>query len=140
VLVAGMVVAGILVGALAALMLSPSRSIPSSRLVAWQLHGYGGPGFDATTAETTRVIRVAVAQWPADSTNSSWLAAPVVTYTPSSVTITLHTSDAYEARTAGKRVGFYDTGGWVEVALGEPLGGRALFDGSRSPAEARPYR
>jgi hypothetical protein len=55
------------------------------------------------------------------------------------VTITLHESDSFDAAKCAAS-GFYDYWGIpVEVNLSEPLGGRALFDGSRSPPAARPY-
>ena len=53
------VVAGIVVGALAAWLLVLSPLFPSERLVGWQLnYGYLGPGFDPATAQTTTVIPV----------------------------------------------------------------------------------
>jgi hypothetical protein len=135
-----LMIAGValLVGALAARLFFPALSIPSNRLTGWQMHGFLGQGFDPTTAQTTTVVRVAVAQWPVEFAqgDSSWLARPEVTYTPWSVTITLYTSDAF---TGQKVRGWFDTGGWVDVLLKEPLGGRALFDGSTFPPAARPY-
>ncbi len=138
----GLLVAGVvMVVVVAAWLLFPALSIPSARLMGWQLHGFNGTGFDPTTAQTTDVVRVAVAVWPTEypATDDSWLATPAVTYTPWSVTITLHTSDSYASLIAGKIFGLYDTGGWVDVHLSEPLGGRALFDGSTFPPTARPY-
>ena len=136
----GLVIAGVvmLVALGGAMLLFPAVPAPSSRLIGWQLHGFMGRGFDPTTAQTTEVVRVAVTQWPSefDQTDSSWLATPVVTYTPWSVTITLYTSDTFAQQ---KRHGWYDTGGWVDVQLTEPLGGRPLFDGSKFPPAARPY-
>ena len=136
----GLVIGGValLVALGAAMLLFPAAPVPSSRFIGWQLHGFMGRGFDPTTAQTTQVVRVAVTQWPSefDQTDSSWLATPLVTYTPWSVTITLYTSDTFSQQ---KRHGWYDTGGWVDVQLTEPLGGRPLFDGSRFPPAARPY-
>ena len=131
----------VIVVALAVQLLIPALLIPSSRLVEWQLTGFNGPDFDPTTAQTTDVIPVFVAAWPADypATGDSWLATPAITYTPWSVTITLHTSDFYEAFIAKNGVAFFDTGGWFKVQLSEPLGGRALSDGSKFPPDARPY-
>lgn len=128
----------LLVVALGAWLFFPALSIPSNRLMGWQLDGFIGHGFDPATAQTTTLVRVAVAQWPAefDQDDSSWLARPEVTYTPWSVTITLYTSDAF---TSEKMHGWYDTGGWVNVPLKESLGSRALFDGSKFPPAARPY-
>ena len=139
----GLVVAGVvMLVVVAAWLLFPSLSIPSSRLMGWQLHGFNGTGFDPTTAQTTDIIRVAVAVWPSEYApeDSSWLAPPAVTYTPWSVIITLHTSDSYAALIARQAFGLYDTGGWVDVPLSEPLGGRTLFDGATFPPTARPYR
>ena len=50
--------------------------------------------------------------------------------------LALHTSDAYEALPWQQR-GWYDTGGWVEVHLLAPLGGRILFDGGSFPTQPR---
>jgi hypothetical protein len=108
---------------------------PSDRLIEWQVRGFNGRGIDATTAETATVIPVFIASWRVDG--DSWLGAPVVTYTPWAVIITMHT------RVSGGCsgiCGWYDTGGWVNVLLSEPLGGRALQDGSKFPPEARRYR
>jgi hypothetical protein len=136
----GLVVAGVVmfVALAAALLLFPAVPVLSYRLMGWELHGFAGRGFDPTTAQTTDVVRVAVAQWPTefDQGDSSWLATPLVTYTPWSVTITLYTTDAF---TQQKMHGWYDTGGWVNVKLSEPLRGRMLFDGSKFPPAARRY-
>ena len=136
----GLKVAGVaMVVALAgALLLFPGVPVPSSRLVAWQLHGFAGPGFDPTTAQTSYVVRVAVARWPTefDQNNSSWLATPVVTYTPLSVTITLYTTESFSQK---RMYSWFDTGGWVDVQLTEPLGRRMLFDGSNFPLAVRLY-
>lgn len=138
----GLVVVGTaMLVAVAAWLLFPSLSIPTSRLIGWQLQGFGGAGFDPTTAQTTTVIPIYVAQWPAEgpAQDGSWLATPAVTYTPWAVIITMQSSASYDCGPA-KICGWYDTGGWVEVHLTEPLGGRALFDGSKFPPESRPYR
>ena len=138
----GLVVVGVvMLVVVAAWALFPSLSIPSTRLVEWQLGGYGGPGFDPTTAQTTTVIPVYIAYWPVDYApdDDSWLATPAVVDAPWGVTITLHTSDAYAASIEGTTFGLYDTGGWVKVQLKEPLGDRSLSDGSRFPPEARTY-
>lgn len=44
------------------------------------------------------------------------------------MTVTLHTTGAFDPL---QMRGWYDTGGWVNVQLSEPLGGRMLFDGSQ---------
>ena len=86
--------------------------------------------------------------WPAcvELQDYSWL-TPAIASTPWSVTITLHTSDAYannpKCPGAGRGVlpvGVYLSPLYFPVHLNEPLGGRALFDGSQFPAAARPYR
>ena len=66
----------LLVGALGSWLFFPALSIPSNRLTGWQLHGFIGHGFDPTTAQTTTLVRVAVAQWPVEfaQDDSSWLA------------------------------------------------------------------
>jgi hypothetical protein len=153
----GLVVVGVLmlVG-LAAWRLAPSHpdlltlgADPSGR-VGWTMASeLGGPAFDPTTAQTTTAIRVYVASWPSDyaADDDSWLATPAVTYTPWAVMITLHESDSFgcfgkmaRPLPGGGLVScWYDIGGWVPVQLSEPLGGRALFDGSASPPHARPY-
>jgi hypothetical protein len=126
--------------AVAAWLLLPSSSVPPSRFVGWQLgHGFGGPAFDPATAQTTTVIPVEV-EWPACAPDGVWLATPAVTYTPVSVTIQLRMTDTAAAACADRHVdGFHLSGTYLPVQLSEPLGGRALFDGSSSPAAARPY-
>jgi hypothetical protein len=53
--------------------------------------------------------------------------------------ITLHESDSYMAARCYP-FSFYDYWGLpVEVHLSEPLGGRALFDGSKCSPATRPY-
>ncbi len=141
--IALVIASAVLAVALAVTVLFPTQSFPASRLVPWQLHGMLGPGLDPTTIQTATVVPVDVAEWPTNDKggqmDDSWL-VPVVNYTPTSVIITLHTSDAYESQLRMRTtVGMFDTGGWVQVHLGEPLGGRALLDGSQNPAAPRPY-
>ena len=66
-----------------------------------------------------------------DFAGSEWLTSSV-DYGPDEVTITLRVSDAYKARTAGyPTIGWYDTGGWVNVRLRDPLPTQAkLRDGA----------
>ena len=128
--------------AVAAWLLLPSSSVPPVRFVGWKLdYGYGGPAFDPATAQTTTVIPVEVEWAPCVQGGlSSWLATPVVTYTPVSVTIQLRMTDTAAATCADRPVvGTYLSGVFLQVHLSEPLGGRALFDGSSSPAAARPF-
>ena len=75
----------------------------------------------------------------------------MIAYTPWSVTITMHMTDATSESV--KRcvalqprnpsglplVGDYLSGVYFPVHLSEPLGGRALFDGIAFPPQARPY-
>ena len=139
----GLVLVGVvMLVAVAAWLFLPS-SVPPVRLVGWKLdYGYGGPAFDPATAQTTTVIPVEV-EWPAcvrDPGGLSWLATPVVTYTPVSATIQLRMTDTAAATCAASDViGWYTSGLYLPVHLSEPLGGRALFDGSSSPPAARLY-
>ena len=140
-------VAFVVVGALAGGLFVSSQSGPSfppERSVGW------GLTLDPSTADTTTVVTVRVGvpsclmgDTPRDS---SWLAPPAITYTPSTVTITLLTNDAFEGTSCfgtlnGRRVIGYvlDSYTSVRVQLREPLRGRALFDGSTSPPKPRPY-
>ena len=139
----GLVLVGVvMLVAVAAWLLLPSSSVPPVRFVGWKLdYGYIGPAFDPATAQTTTVIPVEVEWAPCVQGGlSSWLATPVVTYTPVSVMIQLRMTDTAAATCADRHpVGFYLSGIYLPVHLSEPLGGRALFDGSSSPAAARPY-
>ncbi len=87
-------------------------------------------------------------EWPAcvQPGDETWL-TPEVSYTPWSVTITLHTSQAYvrnpNCHVSGNglpMVGYYLSALSFPVQLSEPLAGRQLSDGSQFPAAARPYR
>jgi hypothetical protein len=134
------VLVGVVLVAVAAWLLLPSL-VPPVRFVWWRLdYGYGGPAFDPATAQTTTVIPVEV-EWPASVPEGiSWLATPVVTYTPVSVTIQLRMTDTAAAACAASHIlGTYLSGIYLPVQLSEQLGGRALFDGSSSPPAARPY-
>lgn len=100
----------------------------------------GGPAFRPDAAQEATVVLVRAAWWPAcsawDQNDDSWL-TPEISYLPWSVTITLRESDSFASVKCG---GFYDFWGQpVEVHMSEPLGGRALFDGSKFPPDARPY-
>ena len=147
-LTAALLVVAFLGGILGAAALSSALSAPS-QTVGWMLSGgIGGPRFDPAQAQTTSVVNVEV-QWPAcvETGDHSWLRSDV-SYTPWSVTITLHTSDAYshnpKCHTASAgglpMVGYYLSALSFPVQLSEPLAGRALSDGSQFPAAARPYR
>jgi 2',3'-cyclic-nucleotide 2'-phosphodiesterase (5'-nucleotidase family) len=125
----------VVVCSLAAWILIPRLSSPSSRLVEWHLGD-----LDPVTAQTATVIPITTDEYPPEecyAPATSWLEAPEITYTPSSVIITMHKTDAYaHAHCAG----FYTTNWSGKVQLSEPLGGRALFDGSKSPPDPRPLR
>jgi hypothetical protein len=125
---------------------------PKDTPIGWQLanlHSVGGPrGWDnMDEAKAATVVYLTTAWWPSchpydDSTgpfaNSSWL-TPDITYTPWSVTITMRIKDSYDQNPECGR-GFYDYWGLpVAVQLREPLGGRALFDGSTFPPSGHPY-
>jgi len=126
---------------------------PKGTPIGWQLanlHSIGGPrGWDSPDeAKVATVVYLRTDWWPAchpydDETgpfaNSSWL-TPDITYTPWSVTITMRINDSYSRKGDCGRFGFYDFWGLpVAVQLSEPLGGRALFDGSTFPLSPRPY-
>jgi hypothetical protein len=127
---------------------APLDSIPSGKLLSWQL-GSVAPGsrVTASTAQTTTVVGIEVEHpgcTPSDG--GSWLADPIVTYTPWSVTITMYLNDTTNCGSQQTPheglplVGGYLMGTIYEVQLREPLGGRALLDGSSFPPQARPYR
>jgi hypothetical protein len=133
-LVGTALVALVIIGALVAWLIAPSLLIPSHRMVGWQLQGFPGRVSDTAAARTT--LEVFVASWPTEfmQGDDSWLEKRVIE-TPLTVTITLHTSDAYESRPWQR--GWFDTGGSVIVHLSAPLGGRLLFDGSGFPPQTR---
>ena len=145
----GLVLVGVvMLVAVAAWLLFPSPSLPSSRFVGWRLgDGFlGTPRFDPTTAQTATVVPISVDWISCAPQDDSWLAPPAITYTPSSVTITMHTTDAFAATTmcgggnVERPVGIVlDVGIPVEVHLREPLGSRPLFDGGGPTPAARPY-
>ena len=127
----------VIVGAVAGQLFVQARSSPSpsSRSAAWRLGD-----LDPVTAQTATVIPITIDEYPPEdcyAPAASWLEAPEITYTPSSVTITMQKTDAY---THAHCTSFYTTNWSGKVQLSEPLGGRALFDGSTSPADPRPLR
>jgi hypothetical protein len=127
-------VALVIIGALVGWLIAPSLMIPSQRMVGWQLRGFPGRVSDTGGAQTT--LEVFIASWPTEikQGDGSWLEQRVIE-TPLTVTITLHTSDAYESLPWQR--GWYDTGGSVMVHLSTPLAGRLLFDGSSFPPQPR---
>lgn len=125
--------------------------IPSSRLLSWQVNDGGVGSNDPTAAQTTTVVTIEV-EHPGCTPSSgdrSWLADPIISYTPWTVTITMHMNDTPATAGCSSRqaphdgqlpiVGGYLTGIFYPVQLGEPLGGRTLLDGSSFPPQARPY-
>ena len=96
-----------IVGAVVGQLFVQGRSSPSpsSRLVEWRLGD-----LDPVTAQTATVIPISVDEYPpADcyAPAASWLETPKITYTRSSVIITMHKTDAYVARALQRS--FYTT-------------------------------
>jgi hypothetical protein len=144
----GFVVVGVaMLVAVAASLLFPTAKLPSSRLVGWQLaDGFlGTPRFDPQTAQATTVVQISVDWLSCAPHDDSWLAPPEVESTPWSVTITMHTTDAFAASACGRSIAsgnlgiMLDVGIPVAVQLREPLGDRPLFAGSSRSPLARPY-
>lgn len=114
--------------------------------ISWNLTGMGGANssfdqhhpFDVSKVQDMTTFDVHVEQWPVeDFAGSEWL-TPSISYGFDAVTVTLRISDAYRARTGSQTtIGWYDTGGWVRVALLEPLRSRKLVDGATG--ETIPY-
>jgi hypothetical protein len=114
------------------LVLSPP--VPSGQLVGWELgQDFGGLQFDPATAQSTTVIPMVV-DHPGWANDPDWLGEPAIAYTPWSVTITMHARDDGPD---DPRIGMYLSGMSTLVLLSEPLGGRQLYDGSRSPPHPR---
>jgi hypothetical protein len=115
-------------------LLVPSPPIPSGQLVGWELgQDYGGVQFDPATAQTTTVVPMVV-DHPSWTTELDWLGEPAIAYTRWSVTITMHARDSNHDTSC---VCWYLSGMNALVQLSEPLGGRQLFDGSKSPPHRR---
>lgn len=129
----------VLVGSLAGCVSASALQGGAGEIVAWNLSGMGGANssidehhpFDATKVQDMTTFEIHVEKWPVeDLKGSEWL-TPSIDYGWDAVTITLRVSDAYRARTSGQTtIGWYDTGGWVTVALREPLRSRKLVDGA----------
>jgi hypothetical protein len=138
-----LIVAAFFVGMFGASRLS---TMQPSHTVAWQpATGPAAHAFHPVAAAAADAVNVEV-QWPVcvEIGDRSWL-RPEVSYTPWSVTITLHTTDTYAERClkpsaeGSPRIGYYLSPLHFQVPLSEPLGDRSLFDGSTSPATER-YR
>jgi hypothetical protein len=111
-------------------------STPRGEPLHWNLTGMGGANSSAAdmSGVDPLVVRVHVEQWPVEFSDDSWLTESV-DESSDAVTITLRISPDYHLRTVGQAtIGWYDTGGWVDVHLRQPLGSRRLFDGSTFPA------
>jgi hypothetical protein len=138
----GLVIAIIVVGVVVVRPIFPALAYPSRQLISWNLGDVvGGPRIDRATAQTMTVVDVS-AWWPGaapDPPDTSWV-EPIITYTPWSVMITLHSRISGPCDTSPLPcVGKYLMPFPIPVQLSEPLGGRALFDGSTFPPAARPY-
>ncbi len=120
---------------------APGPPIPSSQLLSWQLADglFGSSDAAVVTIEVEHPGCAPIEPGP-------WLADPIIASTPWTVTITMHMNlpncTSQEASHDGPLplVGGYLTGIFYKVQLGEPLGGRALFDGSSFPPAARSHR
>lgn len=122
-------------GGLVAWVFGTSLPFIGPRTVEWRLGD-----LDPKTAQTTTVIPIGIDEYPPESCYApapDWLQAPKITYTPWAVIITMRKTDAYASAHCG---GFYTTNWSGTVQLSEPLGGRALLDGSAFPPAPRPLR
>jgi hypothetical protein len=140
--IVGLVIAILVAGVMVVRPIFPALVFPSRQLVSWNLgDGVGGPRFDPAFAQTTTVVAVS-AWWPGaapEPPDTSWVER-IITYTPWSVMITLHSRIRGPCdTTALPCVGKYLTTFSIPIQLSEPLGGRALFDGSTFPPSARAY-
>lgn len=115
-----------------------SVGAPKGTPLPWNLTGMGGVNsslgqhhpFDPSQAETLTTIEVHVETWPvSEEPADKWL-TQTVDYRSDAVTITLRRRGTDENSTALPLIGDYDTGGWVTVALSEPLRARNLVDGA----------
>jgi hypothetical protein len=131
---AGVIAAALAVGAIAPMLFVPSPLVRYGQLVGWELgQDYGGLRFDPATAQTVTAIPMVV-DHPGWANGDDWLGEPAIAYTPWSVTITMHARDADHDPSC---VCWYLSGMNALVQLSEPLGGRQLFDGSKSPPHPR---
>ena len=143
------VLAVMVVISLAAQLVAPGLLIPSSRLLNWHLNSGTSGSRSAAAVQATTAIGIEVEHPGCTPTSGgSWLADPIITYTPWSVTITMHMNDTV-ANCGSQQtphegslplVGGYLMGVLVTVHLTEPLGGRALLDGSSFPPAERSLR
>jgi hypothetical protein len=132
-------------------VVAPGARIPPSRTLNWKLNGGAFVSRNAAGSLTTTEVTIEV-EHPgcAPDDGGPWIADPIISSTPWSVTITMHMNDNPVVAKCGSQqtphegslplVGGYLTGVFVPVHLPEPLGGRALFDGSSSPPAQRSLR
>jgi hypothetical protein len=115
-----------------------SVSEPKGVALPWNLTGMGGVNsnfgqhhpFDPTQAETMTTLEVHVEAWPvSEEPADKWL-TQTIDYGTDAVTITLRMRGTDASSTALPTIGGYDTGGWVTIALREPLRSRNLVDGA----------
>ena len=132
------VVVAVLVGLfLARLLVAP---LPSERSLPWR----SASGFPAAGSEAGNVVPIEVERPACAPGGASWLATPVVTYTPLAVFITIRMAGTFDASRCSvakdgllPTIGNYLTGTYVPVLLTQPLGGRLLFDGAGLVPEPR---
>jgi uncharacterized membrane protein len=137
-LIALLVLAVVLVGGLAAYI---NLSTPQGVAMPWNLTGMGGMNssvgehhpFDQAQAQTMTSLEVHVEQWPANEADANAWLSQTIDYGFNTVTITLRPRPPYVPKPGGGGLPIllgYDTGGWVTVALREPLRSRSLIDGA----------
>ncbi len=159
------IIAGLLVATLASWLVAPgllvpSPAVPSGLAIGWELPlgvGPSGRPVDPLTPETTVIPVVVDHPGCTSSSGGDWLGEPAIAYTPWSVTITMHIredvaqsprcagchhmsmgdTEGYFCESGGAIVGNYLSGEGTQVQLSQPLGGRQLFDGSKSPPHRR---
>ena len=145
------VLAILLVASVSVQLVAPGPPIPPSRLLNWKLNSVASGSGNAAAVQTTTMVGIEVEHPGCTPTSGgSWLADPIIAYTPWSVTITMHMNDTPEVAKCGSQqtphegslplVGGYLMGVLFTVHLTEPLGGRALFDGFSFPPTERSRR
>jgi len=137
----------LLVISIALQFVGPGWQIPSSRLLNWKMNPVLGSR-NPDAVQTTTAFGIEVEHPGCTPTSGgSWLADPIISYTPWSVTITMYMND--NVANCGSQqtphegslplVGGYLMGVLVPIHLSEPLGGRPLFDGSSFPPAERQF-
>ena len=129
-----MIVAVIAVAVIARLLVAP---LPSERTLTWKA-GFGS---------VQGIVQIEVERPSCAPDGDSWIATPVVTYTPLAVFITIRMADTFNVPGCTGTLGYQDgrlplvgeylTGTYLDVHLTEPLLGRALFDGAGLLPEPR---